>query len=166
MMTKMLSLDTSSTCTGYAEFINGKLSDSGIIDYRKSKLESDERLLQMKFAIVELLKEKQPHIVVTEVSRSNNNIRNQRIFSELNGVIQGCCLMNDVEFVTYAPSIWRMFVRETGETMPRKNKELKVWGINRCKELFPEIEPATDDEADAILIGQARINEFDKLTEV
>ena len=81
---------------------------------------------------------------------------------ELNGIIEGYCLLNDAEYVTYTPSIWRMYVRDKEENLPRTRKELKVWAIKKVYNLFPDANLRTDDEAEAILIGLARINEVER----
>ena len=44
---------------------------------------------------------------------------------------------------------------------PRKREELKKWDIDKVTELYSKT-IQTDDEADAILIGAAYINMWDK----
>lgn len=112
-MVRLISIEPASRITGWALYENAKLKQSDIIDFSKSKLEPESRLYYMKLRILELLEEYKPQIVVVEVSRSSNNIKVQRMLSELDGVIEG-------------------------------------WGIKL----------KSDDEADAILIGLARIIEM------
>ena len=159
-MVRLISIDPASRITGWALYENAKLKQSDIIDFSKSKLESESRLYYMKLRILNLLEEYKPQIVVVEVSRSSNNIKVQRMLSELVGVIEGWSILNKVDYVTYTPSKWRQFVRNKTDNIPKHNKELKVWDINRVKEFYPGIKLKTDDEADAILIGLARIIEM------
>ena len=63
-----------------------------------------------------------------------------------------------VDYVEYIPSQWRALVKDGGESVPRKSKDCKVWDIAKVKSMG--YDPIDDNEADAILIGQARINEF------
>ena len=48
-----------------------------------------------------------------------------------------------------------------GNDIPRKREELKQWAIDLIKNKYNTI--LQDDVAEAILIGQARINECDRL---
>ena len=159
----MMSFDVSSTCTGYAKYINGKLVSHGVFDFSKRKMDPDIRLESMKRIIVDSLVMGNPQIVVVEESASNNNIKVQRMLSELMGVIEGFCMLNDAEFVVYRPNEWRNLVKKEDTSIPRGRNKSKKWDVVRVNELFEDIEVVSDDEADAILIGLARINYFDRL---
>jgi len=158
----LVGFDISSRCTGYSKYVNGELVSSGTINFYKNKEDSSVRLKKMKKAIIGHLLMMKPDIVVVEKSASNNNIKIQRMLSEINGIIEGYCILNNVEYVTYTPAIWRMYVRDKDENLPKTRKELKVWAIKKVYQLFPNANLQTDDEAEAILIGLARINEIER----
>lgn len=158
---KMISLDTSSTVTGYAIFVNGKLKESGTIDMKKEK-DSVIRMEDMCLAIINLLNKQRPDIVVAELNVIERNAKTQRMLSEIIGVLRGWSLCNYAEFVTLEPTVWRKLVKFGDESLPRKREELKKWSVARVEVLFDM--QVSDDESDAILVGQARINMMDSLS--
>lgn len=152
----MLSLDTSSFCTGYAVWQNGGLKESGIIDLHKDK----QHWQNMKRFLIGLMAKIQPDIVVVEhtsMQRKHFNAATLINLSQLIGVVEGWTIANNADFVQLYPSEWRSRIG----THPSGREECKAWAVETVKERF-HIECLSDDEADAILIGQAWINYFDK----
>ncbi len=160
--TKMVSFDTSSTITGVAYFENGKLVRSFVIDKSKEK-DTLIRVEDMCIALVETLKAYKPDIVAIERPPFCNSPDTLIMLSEIVGCAKGWAINNCADYVEYAVNSWRKLVAKEGETIPRKRNEAKVWDVARCKELYGFI-PQDDNEADAILIGHARINEFQRNT--
>ncbi len=156
--TKTLAFDTSSTISGYAYFENGILTKSGIIDKSKEK-DSVIRVEDMCIALIEMLKEHKPDIVVIERPPYCNSPDTLIMLSEIVGCVKGYAICNYADYVEYGVTAWRKLVADKGEMIPRKRPEAKIWDMDRCEKLFGFI-PKDDNEADAILIGQARINEF------
>lgn len=156
---RMVSLDTSSTKTGWAYFESGKLKESGVIDCHKEK-DSEIRLEDMCFAICDLLTAKKAKTVVIEMTVVVRNAAAQRMLSEIVGVVRGWSLCNFAEFVRLRPTEWRKLICKDGK-VPTKRDEAKAWSIQMVKEDFKKI--VSDDEADAILIGQARINQMNEM---
>ena len=161
-MTKMVSLDTSTSISGWAYWENGILKAHGVIDLKNIK-SSDERVNLMCYSLVTLLKEHDPDIVVIEMTMVTTNAKTQRILSEIVGVIRGWCISQESPrfFYRIQPSEWRKLVCSEGEKPPRSKKAgLKEWDILKTKEYFG-FDPVTDDEADAVLIGWAYCKLFE-----
>lgn len=152
---KMVSLDTSSTETGYAYFENGILIESGVINLKKEK-DIEIRLEDMCLNIINVLSEYKPETVVIEMTVVERGASTQRLLSEIVGVVRGWALCNYAEFVIFRPSVWRKYVCAEDEKVPKKRADCKLWSMHKVKQLF-SIE-VDDNESDAILVGQARIN--------
>lgn len=157
--TKMVSLDTSSTISGYAYFENGILKEHGIIDKNKEK-NSLIRVEDMTIALIEKLKKYKPDIVICETPPFMNSPKTLIMLAEIVGVVKGWAISGGfAEFVEIGPTEWRRLVADPDEKIPTKRDPAKIWDIAKVKKIF-NIEAIDDNEADAILIGQARINEF------
>lgn len=156
---RLLALDTSSTITGWALYLNGKLNKHNIIDLSKNN-DSEQRLKQMKQQIIAILKKIKPHIVVIEANRNNNNVKTVRMLSSIMGVVEGYCLTCDIYYEELPPSQWRKYVKDN-EILPTHRDDLKKWSIDKVTNMGISIQ--TDDESDAILLGQALINYYDAL---
>ncbi len=155
-MTKMISLDTATVRTGWALWINGILTDHGVIDVSKTK-DRTESLDEMVRQLIRLLKDTDPDIVVIEMTVVPTNTGTQRLLSEIVGVIRGWCMSQDPirDFYRLRPSEWRKLIRTPDERVPKSKKDgLKEWDIRKAKEIFG-FDPVDDNEADAVLIGQA-----------
>ena len=158
MLTKMISLDTSSSCSGWALWEDGMLTEHGIIDLKYAK-DSDRRLDLMCGSLISLLNSTDPDIVVIEMTVVSRNVSGQRLLSEIVGVVRGWCMSQHERrfFYRLRPTEWRRLVREEGEVIPRSKKNgLKEWDISKASDAFG-FTPETDDEADAALIGWAYI---------
>lgn len=152
---KMLALDISSVSTGWALFENGEYVKSGVLDIH----DKDDHLSYMMTAVDVLITEFKPDICVAEETiLSRFNPRTFRTLTMILGVAMYMCKENDIEFITLTPSAWRKLVSK--EKKPRKREELKKWDLAKAKELFGK-DFETDDEADAVLIGQAYLNRWD-----
>ena len=150
---KLLSLDTSTSSSGWALFVNGKYRDSGVIDLRKVKNTSD-RLKTMIIKLRALIDHYSPAVVVIETPVVVRNPLTQRMLSMIFGIVYGKCAEDEIEFYELRPTEWRKLI-DSGKK-PKKREELKEWSKQKVKDLFNI--NVTDDESDAILIGQAYIN--------
>lgn len=153
-----MAFDTSTKSTGYSVFEDGELIRCGYYGHEDIK-DTQERMCRMVVDIYNVIEEYSPTIIVWEMPVVLRNPQTQRNLSMLVGAIIGKCAEKDIFFYQFRPAEWRKLVKNDGETVPRKRDELKLWGINKVKELF-NIEVEKDDESDAILIGQAYINMF------
>lgn len=155
---RLISLDTSTTHTGYCIFLNGRIECSGVIKSRK-----DDRLKSMIEGIYSLLKSVDDlGTIIIERMSVGRNISVGRSLTEIIGAVRGYAIMHDMEFIEYNVATWRRLIAQSlGETAPRLKKEAKAWSIEKVKSIG--IEPYDDNEADAINIGIARFLEFDTL---
>lgn len=155
---KLLSLDTSTTCTGYAVYENGELIKYGCLTHdKKVHLKQDEKMQEMVKMIYRLMDELDPKIVAIELTAVARNVQVQRNLTMILGAVYGYCVSRKIYFYSFRPSEWRN--RVTPEKKPRKRDELKEWSKNQVKEIF-KIELDSDDTSDAILIGYAYYMEF------
>lgn len=157
---KLLSLDTSTTSTGYAVYEMGELIEYGCLTHDKgTHLKQDEKMQKMVEMIYALINRIKPFAIVVELTAVARNVQVQRNLTMILGAIYGYSVSHDLYFFTYRPSEWRN--RVTPEKKPRKREELKEWSKNKVKEIF-KIELDSDDASDAILIGYAYYMEFGK----
>ena len=166
----LLSLDTSSTKTGWAVFKNGTYQESGVLDWSHIK-ETDNRLQLMYIKIIQYIEKYQPDILVIEKdvvgSGRRLNMSTINTLIKLIGGIWAYCVqlnmgttMNNSEndfrifYVEYSPSEWRSLIGLKG----RKREEYKEASIKKIKDEY-NID-VDDNEADAINIGLAYIKEW------
>lgn len=155
MDNKILSLDTSTSSTGWAYFENGKYVKSGIIDLKKNK-NTNVRLKQMIAEIYGCIDYYSPTAIVIETPVVVRNPQVQRILTMIFGAVYGKCVVDNIEWQELRPTQWRKYVKSENEKLPRKREELKVWSVDKVKDVFGV--DVSDDESDAILIGQAYYN--------
>lgn len=155
---KILTLDSSTSSTGWSLYIGNNLKDYGLINLKKIT-NSEERVKTMTLTIYDLIKKINPDVVVVELTVVTRNPQVQRVLSMLLGCVAGKCYEKNILFYPLRPTEWRKLVKDKDEKLPRKRDELKLWGINKVKEIF-NICIESDDVSDAILIGLAYINIF------
>jgi len=160
--TKLMSFDTSSTNSGWAYFENGNLIESGAIDCQKEK-DTVIRIEDMCIALKHILCEKKPDIVVIETPPYIRDPRTLIMLAEIVGVVKGWAI-DKAEYIEYMPQQWRSFVKSEGERVPTKRNDCKVWDLSKVELLYGKTS-ISDDEADAILIGRARINQMSAVAE-
>ena len=155
---KLISFDTSTSSTGYAIYISGKLHRYDLIDFKRIK-NTDERIKEMILKIYEIIETEKPQIIVAEMTVVTRNAQTQRNLTMILGAIQGKCLENNIFFSLLRPTEWRKLVNNEKEKLPRKREELKQWSKQKVSDILG-INDINDDISDAILIGQAYINRF------
>jgi Holliday junction resolvasome RuvABC endonuclease subunit len=168
--TTLLSLDTSSTKTGWAIFKNGIYKESGVLDWSHVK-ETEDRLLLMYIDIIQHIDKYEPDILVIEKdvvgSGKKQNMSTINTLVKLIGGVWAYCIQLNIdtpmnfqtgEFIIfykeYTPSEWRNLVGITA----RKREDCKTASIKRIKDVYNL--NVDDNEADAINIGDAYINEW------
>jgi len=162
MPIRLVSLDTSTTRTGWAYFENAELVDSGVIICEKEK-DTVIRQENMIIAILhDILDKFKPDIVVIERPPFINSPKTLVDLAEIVGAVRGR-VMDRAEYVEYWPNEWRKLVAAPDEAIPRKRMLCKEWDIQKVRELFRNVSIVDDNHADAILIGKARCNEIDAL---
>ena len=157
MKIKMISLDTSTSCTGVCIWSNGKYISSNIIETDK-KIKGDEKLNQMIDLIYSLLKNEHPNIIVIEQVAVTRNAVSTRMLQELTGSIRGFCIEHNIDYISLRPGEWRKAVVDKYHQKPlgRKREDQKVWSLDIVNNKM-DIRTESDDEADAICIGQGYI---------
>lgn len=160
MNTKLISLDTSSTATGWAYYENGTLKKSGVLLSNRS-LETEQRVNQMCKMIINVLDTYQPDMIVIEMVALTRNALIQRILTEIVGVVRGYSIIHNICFFRLRPAEWRSLVKRDQDKIGGEKREvLKQWSKQYVLEEFGKT--VTDDESDAILIGLAYIKLADK----
>lgn len=159
-----MSFDSSATSSGWALFTNAELTAHGVIPHSEKNMELDDKATLMIEDLLSILNKKSPMIVVVEKPPFKNDPKTLVVLSEIVGVIRGWAVLNNADYVEYVPSQWRTLVANEGEKIPIKREDAKKWDIQKVKELFG-IDLDSDDEADSILIGHARIIQFRKWIE-
>lgn len=150
-MTRMLSLDTSTTNTGVALWENGELKYTLSLSTPKDEPRKDMAMIER---IISFIRSTKPDIVICEDLNVVNNIAVAKKLASIIGAINGVCIYNGIFFDKLPPTSWRRYITIDGDKPPRARKDVKLWDIKQVVRLF-NILPANDDEADAILIGEA-----------
>lgn len=154
-MTTLLSLDTSTTRTGWSVFIDGFFYQSGAIDCSKS--DKNEKLNDMIAMVTMELNTWEPDIVVVEQMNVSRNMLATRKLCELVGAVRAWTIWHDSFFYEMAPSEWRKAIGIS--TSGGKRDEYKELSKSYVKEYIIDRD-ITDDEADAICIGTGYIKLF------
>ena len=149
----MVTLDTSTTNTGYAVWKNGLLQeDFGVLKPDTKQLgDNTSRMIRQ---IHKLLDRVKPDILVVEGLNVYNNPKTQEGQTDIIGACYGYAIEHEIWFDRLAPNDWRKLVADDGEKIPRNRNDCKPWDINKLNKLVA-IKTDDDDVADAILIGEA-----------
>lgn len=159
-ITRMLSLDCSTKCSGLAVWDNGKFTKSHIIDMSKIK-DVEERQKQMGIELWKGLEYYHPSIVYVEDTYCHGNPEVQKKLNRIQGVIFAWCITNDAEFHCIMPSSWRKYIKEFPNGKGIKRQEQKNFSIAYVIEKY-NITPKSDDESDAILIGEGALKMYEE----
>lgn len=160
--TKLISIDSSSTKTGWAYFENGSYVKSDVINLdtkelkKKYKGNSDERVRDMCLAIWDLLKAYSPDIIVIEKLNVTRNMSAVRMLMKVIGSVYTYSLLNDCFYYEIQPSQWRSAL--SMQSKGRKRDEYKQLSIDYIKNILGK--EVTDDESDSICAGIGYIKMF------
>lgn len=149
----MISLDSSTSCTGFAVWSNGEYLISGTLSTDK-KIKGEEKLDQMIKLVINYIKQESPTIVVTEKLAVTRNAQTVGMLTELLGAIRGYCVTNDICYYSLRPSEWRKEVAKVFEQKPngRKREDQKAWALDIVSNKL-NLDIESDDRAEAILLG-------------
>ena len=153
-LTTLLSLDTSSTRTGWAFFIGAKYNCSGVIDFTSKdakKLSSDNRIKEMCLSIYELIKKYHPDTIVIEKLTVSRNMVTVRVLSKIIGTVYSYAIQNNIKYFEIEASQWRAALNM--QKRGRKRDEYKKLSVQYAQRVAEK--KITDDEADAICIGES-----------
>ena len=159
---RLISLDTSSSKTGWACYENAVYKKSGVIDFDTKELKkryqgnSEQRLEDMCLAIFNLLKEYKPDIIVIEKLNVGRNMVAVRHLAKVIGVVYCYSILNECFYYEIQPSQWRS---QIGIQSTKKDRKiLKQEAIEYVKNTLGI--DVTDDEADSICAGVGYIKLF------
>lgn len=155
-MARILSLDQSTTRSGYAIFVDGKYDHSGLIDKHKNK-DTNSRFKEMYEGIHEVIEKEKPNVVIIEDTQMQGG--NAAIFKtlcQLQGAIIGICYAMGIRFYVIAPTQWRAALHfKQGPKV--KREELKAQSIAFAKKEFGIDKYEDEMEACAICAAFHRI---------
>ena len=162
MNTKLMSIDSSSSSSGVSIWINGKFSHHFLVTTDKG-LKGDEKLNQMILYLYEVIDTEQPDILVTECTVVLRNPQVQRMLTEILGAIRGKCVADGISYSSLRPTEWRKAVTNVTGIKPsgRKREDLKAWSLDVVNNKL-DIPTKSDDESDAVLIGYAYNEAFNR----
>lgn len=154
---RIVSLDQSTRCSGYAVFDDEKYIESGVIDMSKSKLETDKRSFEMAKELWKVIKKHKPEILFVEDVQQQSNAKTMIVLARLAGMIIGYAEAHNVEVYVIPSSQWRsMLGFKLGAGI--KRHELKQQSIDYVKETYGIDVP--EDEAEAIALGSGARKKF------
>lgn len=155
---KVVSLDCSTKCSGVAVWENGLYIASHIIDCSDIK-DTDERIRKMGKQLWEDLDYCSPSIVFIEDTYCHGNPDVQKKLDRIQGIVLAWCIQHDAIFEYVLPSTWRKYIDGFPNGKGVKRQEQKNFSVKYVTEKYG-ITPKSDDESDAILIGEAAINMY------
>lgn len=151
MATKLLSIDSSTTKTGWALFEDGNYIKSSVINLETSKYKnnSDQRIKDMCIQITDLLCKYKPDIIVIEKLNVGRNMVAVRALSKVIGVVYCYSILHDCFYFEIQPSQWRSQLGM--QSSKRKRAEYKILSVDYVKRTLGK--EVSDDEADSICAG-------------
>ena len=158
---RLVTIDGSTQKTGIAYFCNGKYVEHILLDYSKDK-NMESRFESMSKAIWGKLNEYRPNIIYIEETYMANNPQTTKILTRLQGVVYAwcICLEHKCEFNTIKPTQWRKILN-FNQSKNIKRNELKEQSIRFVLDNYGL--EVTDDESDAICIGDAVLKKYGEI---
>lgn len=153
---KLITIDGSTKKTAIAYFYSGKYKEHQLLDFSKDK-NIFSRFESMAKNLWELLDLYKPNIIYIEETYSSVNPHTTKILTRLQGVVYAWCMKNQCDFNTITPSQWRKYLKFI-QGKGIKREQLKEQSIKYVLDTYNL--SVTDDEADAICIGDAILKLF------
>ena len=156
-MSKVMSVDQSTRCSGYCLVEDGEYICSGVIDMSKSTLDTQERSFEMAKSIWKLINKYKPQYLIIEDVQNQSSTKTVIILARLQGLILGYAEAHDVKTHILAPSVWR---RELGYSQGPKVKrtELKQQSADYVNKIYGFVK--SEDENEAIALNDAARKKF------
>lgn len=155
---KVLSLDQSTTKSGYCLFEDGEYVCSGIVDKSKSELDTDARSFDMAKDLWKVIKKYKPEVLILENVQKQTSVSTVITLARLAGMIIGYAEAHGVKTYILGPSQWRkaLSYRQGSQV---KRKELKQQSYDYVKEHYGFVK--SEDENEAICINAAAHKIYD-----
>lgn len=148
----ILGFDQSSTKSGFATFVDGEYSSSGVLNLSHIRNDSTERLMKMGEAICKCIDDVKPDKVIIEDIFDKNNVAVLALLARLQGIIMFHCFEKNIPIGVLAPKTWRKIVG-----IRKKDRNgAKDEAVQLVNELYGI--PVTADEAEAVCITKAACN--------
>lgn len=146
---KVMSLDQSTTRSGFCIYIDGKYDHSGLIDKHENK-NASSRFKEMYEGIHEVIEREKPDVVVIEDTQATaGNMGIYKTLCQLQGAIMGMCYAMGIEFKVIAVTAWRAVLGyKQGPKV--KRAELKKQSLEFVKKEFGFTKSEDENEACAI----------------
>lgn len=156
---KILSLDQSTSCTGYSIFDNGELIEYGAL--KPSKKINDVNMYSMFLKIVELIEKTNPNKILIEdvymkMQKIYNkkekkvgtmfNVATHKVLSNLQGMLIAYFMLHQIDFEIIHPSSWQKMIKKKGTV----NKDDTKSFVNEKY----SINIKNDNISDSIAIGR------------
>jgi Holliday junction resolvasome RuvABC endonuclease subunit len=157
-MSKVMSVDQSTRCSGYCFVEDNEYVCSGVIDMSKSELETQERSFEMAKAIWKLIKKYKPDYLIIEDVQNQSSTKTVIVLARLQGLILGYAEAHGVQTHILAPTAWR---RELNYLQGPKVKraELKQQSADYVKKTYGFVK--SEDENEAIALNDAARKKFE-----
>ena len=139
-----LSLDQSTTKSGYSIFVDGKLVTYGLIT---ASGDSEKRIFKTIEIFKYLIEKTEPNVVVLENVQYQSNPKVLILLSKLLGILQFISLDKDIDTYVVMPKVWKSTCGIKG----RKRKEQKENTVKFIKKEYNIEVP--EDIADAISLN-------------
>jgi len=152
--TRILSLDDSTTTTGWAVFDGEELKGYGKIEMTQRA--PTERIAALKQWMLSMLVKWKPDRVAIEDIQKQENIQIFKVLAQLQGVLENALFEQKIEYDVVHVASWRSFCEVKG----RNRSELKKNAQGKVKQWYDV--SVTQDEADAICMGRYAVSEFGK----
>lgn len=149
---KILNFDQSTKKTGYSIYVDNKLDSYGTLDSNPNEKNPIERMKEQYDLMKKLIKKIKPDFVVLENTQFQNNYGTFQQLSQMQGVLMALLFERNIGFEIIEPTKWKSFSKVKG----RKRVEQKASAIQIIKDTYGL--EVTEDEADAILIGNWSTN--------
>lgn len=159
-ITRLVCLDLATKKSGISYWENGVYKESYVINYEKID-DIDERIELMGKRLIDALNYFEPNIIYTEDSFKGNNPKVVKCLSRLHGIVMGWCYINEAEHNLIYPSTWRKYIPDFPNGRNAKRAEQKEFSITYVTNKYG-FKPQSDDEADAILIGESVLKMYEK----
>lgn len=161
---KIISLDASTSCTGYAVFDGDKLTD-----YGKIKPKGDDwrdRIIDETMRLAELFREHRPNVIIAEDVPMKDGKPTIVKLGAVHGMILSLCAGFKIKPMFLLPSNWRQDMGLFDGTRAGMTREaMKEKAVNMANDVFglnlqwvsTTSSKNDDDTAEAILIGWSQI---------
>lgn len=157
-MSRVMSVDQSTRCSGYCLVEDEEYVCSGVIDMSKSDLDTPERSFEMAKAIWKLIKKYKPQYLIIEDVQNQSSTKTVIILARLQGMIVGYAEAHGVQTHILAPTAWRRILNYS-QGPKVKRAELKKQSEDYVKNKYGFVK--SEDENEAIALNDAARQKFD-----